>query len=148
MDFYGTKQNGRPVYPPAIAEQRRILWDKIKEGSTFKSSLSVPRESKTHSQVKAIWGMVIAMAVNEFSDRGWDTSYLLNLPEPTGCEIKGEILKLYLYEVCPIHDDNGRVTLSKMTTEQASKFFEDCRNFMASQWNIIIPDPRPDWKEK
>jgi hypothetical protein len=147
MDYYGTKRNGKQYYPPVIAEQRRVAWDKIPEGSAIKTSLVVPRDSKTHQQVKAHWGMVIGMAIQELDDRGWDTSYLYKLPKPTGIAIKGKHLQEFLYAACPIHAEDGRqLTLSKMDTQQASQFFEACRAFLASQWSIVIPDPNKNWR--
>ncbi len=149
MEFFGTKKNGKPVYPPVIAEQRRKLWDKIPEGAAFKSSLVVPRDPKTHQQVKAHWGMIIGMTVDELDNRGYDTSFLFNLPTPTGVGIKGKQLMEFLYAACPIYAEDGRqLTLSKMDTQQASEFFEACRAWLASQWGIVIPEPDVNWRNQ
>ncbi len=147
MDFYGTKQNGKPTYPPVIAEQRRKAWDKVPEGSLFKTSLVVPRDPKTHQQVKAQWSMVIGMTIEELDARGYDTSFLFNLPKPTGIAIKGKQLQAFLYAACPTYAEDGReLTLSKMDTQQASEFFEACRAFLASQWGVVIPNPDINWR--
>jgi len=147
VDFYGTKIKGKPVYPPAISEQRRKAWDKVKEGGRFKSSLTVPRGSKSQSQLGAIWGLMMTQACAELDDRGYDTSFIYNLPDPTGIAIDQETLCGYLYEACPIRNEMGhKITLSKADTIQAAKFFEDVRAFLASQWSIVIPDPNPNWK--
>ena len=149
MDFYGTKQNDKAVYPPVIAEQRRKQWAKIPEGAIFKSSLVVPRNPKTYQQIKAHWGMVIGMTIEELDSRGYDTSFLYNLPTPTGIAIKGAQLQQFLYAACPTYAEDGReLTLSKMDTMEASDFFDRCRSFLASQWSIVIPEPDKDWKNQ
>jgi hypothetical protein len=148
MESIGQKINGKPVFPPAVAELRRRTWEKIPEGKYFKTSLVVPRENKSYAQVKTVWGMIIGMTIIELETLGEDTSSIYNLEKPTGNPIEAEPLKLYLYENCPISNANGRkVTLSKMDTEQASRFFETARNFIASKWGIVIPDPNPNYKE-
>ena len=149
MDFIGTKIDGKPVFPAPVAELRRKAWDRIKEGGTFKSSLTVPREKRSKNQLGAQWGLAIATAVLAFEDLGWDTSILLNTPKPTGIAIDSKQLCNYLYNVCPTFNQAGKhITLSDMDTKEAAKFFEDTRNFMASQWNIVIPEPDPNWKER
>lgn len=37
--------------------------------------------------------------------------------------------------------------LSEMTTTQASKFFDNCRVWSATQLSLVIPDPNPNWRE-
>lgn len=148
MDFYGTKQNGKLVYPPAIAEAKRKYWERIKEGATVRSSLVVPRADKTDAQLGAIWGLMLTQAALELEDRGFDTSFIYNLSEPTGIAISKDDLCRFFYNACPIYSDGKKITLSKADIRQASEFFEDVRNYMASQWSINIPDPDPNWKEK
>ena len=148
MDFLGVKQNGKFVTPPAIAEEARKYWSRIKDGTPVVKSLTVPRQGKTNQQVRAIWGLLMAMTLNELNDKGYDTSFLLNISEPTGNPITKEQLCTYLYEVCPIYSEGIKITLSKANIEEAAKFFEDCRNFIASQWGIHIPDPNPEWSKK
>ena len=91
---------------------------------------------------------MIAQAVTELDDRGYDTSFILNTPKPTGIGIDKNLLCDYFYNVCPIFNEDGkRITLSKMNIEQAMKFFGDVRNFLASQWSIVVPEPDPNWRE-
>jgi len=146
MDFHGKKINGLPVYPPAIEEQRRRAWAKVKEGGQFKSSLTVPRPGKTKNQLGAIWGLLMAKAVLQLDEQAMDTSYIFKVDSPTGTRITKDLLCEYLYNVCPIFEGGKRITLSQMDTEQANKFFEDSRAWLASQFGIDIPDPNPNWQ--
>lgn len=149
MDFHGTKKDGKAIFPPAIAEERRRYWEKIKDGAAFKESLTVPRNPKTQLQLGSIWGLMLSQAAGELNDRGYDTSFIYNLPDPTGIPIDKDDLCDYFYNACPIRNESGeRITLSKADTKQAAVFFDKCRNYMASQWGIIIPDPDPNWKNK
>jgi len=149
MKFYPMIQDGELTYAPPIAEQRKKLLEKQKDGTVFEETLTVFRPSKTRKQLGAFWGLAMSIAVAELDDRGYDTSFLLNVPKPTGIAITKDLLCEYLYNVCPIFDEDGkRITLSKANTQQAAKFFDDCRNFMASQWSITIPEPSPLWREE
>ncbi len=149
MDFLGTKLNGKRHHELVVLENMRRFWGKIKEGQSFTLSLKVLRMDKTNQQVKAVWGMVIGMTLVYLEDQGYDTSYIYNLAQPTGNAITKDQLMQYLYEVCPITDDDGsRKTLSKADMPQTAKFFDDCRNFIASQWGLHIPEPNPEWKIK
>lgn len=149
MDFIGTKREGKIVHPPAIAEQKRRHWESIKEGTMVKSSLTVMRKEKTQSQLGAIWGLMMAQAVIKFDDMALDTSYIYHLKNPTGNQVTKDILCKYLYEVCPIYNEDGKkITLSGSNTTQASKFFEDSRNQLASEYGIVISDPNPNWQKE
>ncbi|MCK5017492.1 MAG: hypothetical protein KAS32_10530 [Candidatus Peribacteraceae bacterium] len=148
MDFPGIKKDGKFMMAPAIAEQARKYWASIKEGSTVIKSLKVPRKSKSQNQLGAYWGLAMATAVEQLDDRGYDTSFLLNTPKPTGIAIDRNLLCDYFYNVCPMIDDESgnRITLSKADTKQAAKFFDDVRKFLASQWSIDVPEPDPNWR--
>ena len=148
MEFHGTKKDGKAVFLPAIAEERRKYWENIKDGAGFKETLTVPRNPRSQAQLGAIWGLMTATATDELNHRGYDTSFIFRTPTPTGNPIKKDILCSFLYEVCPIHDEDGKsITLSKADTKQAAVFFEECRAYMASQWAIVIPDPNPNWRD-
>lgn len=148
MDFYGTKVGDKLVHLPAIAEAKRKFWGRIKEGASVKSSLVVPRPDKTNSQLGAIWGLMLTQAALELENRGYDTSFIYNLSEPTGIAISKDDLCQYFYNACPLFNEEGQnITLSKADIQQASKFFDDVRNWMSSQWSIIIPEPDKNWKE-
>ncbi len=149
MDFIGTKIKGELVHPPAIREQKRKYWERVPEGAVVMSSITMKRRSKSQEQLGAIWGLMMAQAKIELDDRGYDTSFLLNTPNPTGIPIDERLLCDYFYNVCPIFNEEGqRITLSKSNTKEAAKFFDDVRNFLASQWSIVVAEPDPNWRNK
>jgi hypothetical protein len=66
-----------------------------------------------------------------------------------GYSVPADVLQQLFYATCNDVGDNGeRLTLSKMSTIQASHFFEKCRDYAANQWHIFIADPDPNWKGK
>lgn len=149
MKFIGIKQGDKLVHPPAIEAEKQRFWKGIKEGAIVESSLTVKRADKTENQLGAIWGLMLAQACDILDDRGYDTSFIYNLPLPTGIKISKDLLCSFFYNACPIFSYEGKViTLSKTSTTEASKFFEDVRAWMASQWSIVIENPDKQWKEK
>ena len=148
MEYYGRKLGNKIVYSPAVAELRRRRWEKIKDGDIVKTSLTVPRKDKSQEQLGAIWGLMISTAIIELEDRGEDTSLILNTDKPTGIRISKRALCDYFYSICPMFNEGGdKITLSDSNTAEAAKFFEDVRNYMASQWGVIIPDPDKNWRQ-
>jgi hypothetical protein len=123
----------------------------MKDGTPVKMKLTRISPHKTHQQVKTIFGLVIAMIIDVFEERGTDSSVLLNTDKPTGVPVSKDLLKEYFYVVCPIYDsDSNRITLGsrKVTIEKAAQFIDEIRNFAATQWSIDVPDPDPNWKLK
>lgn len=146
MDFYGKKTNGIGVYPPAVQEQRRIAWDKIPEGATFKASITQPRQTKTYSQVKLIWGNMIANTIIQSQEKGIGVDdllkYLLAGNIPKGTAIDENFLHQLMYVICPTTDETGKkITLSKMNTLQASSLFTRYCQIMAGT-GIYIEEPK------
>ena len=130
---------------------RRRFLTSLKDGTRVSETIKVESPEKTWKQVKTIFGHAIARIKQEFDDRGWDTSVLLNTPDPTGQEVSIGLLKEYLYVVCPIFDDEGnRITLSnkKCDREKSAKFIDAVMTFASSRWQIFIPDPDPEWRTK
>lgn len=149
MELTGVIKNGSLMLSQTQLVLRKNWLKSLKDGTLISEELSVHRKPKSWQQVKTHWGLVISTILETFSDNGWDSSILLNLPIPTGVEVTKGMLQEYLYAACPVHNEAGeRITLSKMDTLQASKFFEMVRNFASSQWGCYIPDPDPNYKEK
>lgn len=106
---------------------------------------------KSQKQLGAIFGLLIKDAIAQANDMGLDTSSFLNemVREdlPTGLGLTSDLLKELLYCLCPIMRDDRRITLSKASTIEAAKFFEDARNVLAAH-GIFINEPDPNWRTK
>ena len=148
MEFHGTIQDGQLTLS-AVQEELRKRWlCSIKDRTLVKEAITRTGYNKTHQQVKTVFGLVIATILQNFEDKGWDSSIILNTELPTGMPVTKELLKEYFYTVCTIENDAGdKITLSKATIVQAMKFIDDTRNWSASQWGITVPDPNPNWRE-
>ncbi len=148
MQFRAQIENEKLNFPGMQKElwrQRLITWNE----KQVVVDLKLWRPSKSHQQVKAIFGLALATLVREFDDRGWDTSVLFRLPRPTGIPCVADDFKRWLYAACPIYDSDGKyITLSKSNTEQASKFLDDIQATASTEWTIYIPDPDKNWRQK
>lgn len=143
MEYTALVKDGKLLYAPDQLAARKEYLQKM-EGQIVKETLTKHYQAKSNQQLKAWWGLFAKMVISEFDYRGWDTSYLLNLNEPTGIGVSSGLLKDYMYAKCPCYDEDKRITMSNMNTIQMAKFFDDCRNFAASQWQIVVPEPRKD----
>jgi len=141
MKFIGTIQNSVFVLPFEQARQYKALLASL-EGKTTEMEIKRASKPKSYEQVKTWWGLFAAIVKSEFDDRGWDTSYFFNLDQPTGIGISTDLLKEYMYAVCPVYSDGKRTTISKMDMPQLHKFFNDCRDYAATQWGIVTPEPK------
>lgn len=146
MDFHGVKRNNKQSYPPAVAEQRRLAWDKIKEGSPIKTSLSVPRKSKSYAQVKLIWGNMVANTILQSIEKGICVDdllrFLLVSDIPSGVAIDEDFIHTLMYIIAPTTDESGKkITLSKMNTVQASSLFKRYCQIMDIVGIHIEPPP-------
>ena len=145
MDFIGKKVNGKPQFDPAVAELRRKQWERIKDGMTFKTSLTIPRKGKSNAQVRLIWGNMIANTIIQAEEKAIGVDrllvYLIAEGIPKGQEITADYLHQLMYIICPTFDEAGnQITLSGMDTEQASSLFNRYQNIMAGM-GIVIEDP-------
>lgn len=144
----GIKRANELYLSPVMAELKRRFIASLEDETPIEIQIKVFRNPKSQKQLGAIFGLMLKQACLEMEDLGLDTSYLFKLDKPTGIKIDTDLLKEYAYSVCPIFDENGeKITLRDSNTEQAAKFFEDFRAFLASQFGIVIPDPDPMYKE-
>ena len=150
IEFYVQKLDDEPFRANVYDKSLLALFEKQAPVGRYKVTYARKLPDKSQKQLAVVFGLVIGQTLDAFENLGYDTSYLLKLDKPTGTEVTVELLKEYLYAVCPIFDEQGkRVTLSKMDVAQATKFINDIRNFISSQWEIYIDDPNKDWyKEK
>ena len=151
MEFVGTiDASHRLTFPPVIAGLRDSMLQSCKPGTVVREKLTPSRPSKSHQQIKALWGLVIEMVKREFDDRGWDLNMLLPTANvPTGIPVPRDVLKAVFYAACGNVGDQGeRKTMSQMNVLEMSRFFENCRDHAARTWGIIVPDPDPNWRDK
>lgn len=146
MESIALIKNGKLCYAPDQLKARRDYLKSL-EGQMVRETIAKYYQPKSNQQLKAWWGLFAKMVKAEFDYQGIDTSYLLKLDNPTGIPVSTELLKEYLYGVCPCYQDGKRVTMRDMDTKQMATFFEECRNFAASQWHIVVPEPRKDKDE-
>jgi hypothetical protein len=149
MIFYGIIKRGRIMLSISQKLLKEHYLTNMTDDTPIICEIKPVRQGKTHQQVKTIFGLALITIKAEFDDRGYDTSMLLNLPETTGNEVSINLLKEFFYAVCPIYNEDGqRITLSHKDcdTKLAAKFFEEIRNWSASQWSIYIQDPNPEWR--
>lgn len=107
-------------------------------------------KSKTHKQVKTIFGLMILQTIAQANDLGIDVSdflkYLVDDKIPKGQGLTKDFLHELMYTICPTTDFEGRrITLSKMNTIQAANLFERFRTIVAPL-GIVIDDP--GWKKE
>lgn len=148
MKFPATIQQGQIVMRPVVEESRRRFLATLKDGTLVNEDITKFHPNKTPNQLGAIFGLALAQIEAELSNRGWDSSVVMRIDRPTGIAVTKDMLKQFFYSLFPELDDGGKqITLSRMDTTQAARFFENIRNFAASQWSIVIPEPNPSWKE-
>ncbi len=130
---------------PQLASRKQYLV--TMEGKPVTEILKKTVKSKSNKQVRTHFGLLIKTVIVKANDEGIDTSDFLKLivqdDLPTGVGLTNDFLHQLFLNVCPVYDDDSRkVTLSKMNTEQASKWFDDCRNLLASR-GIYVDNPDP-----
>lgn len=148
LEYYLNVFKGRIDWPDLQRMDLQNELAKLKDGTQVYVRIGRLSAPKTNAQIKGFFGLFTSRVISEFNDRGYDTSYLYKTPNPTGIPISKDLLKEYMYNVCPVYRDNRRMTISGMSVEEMSEFYENCCNFAASQWNIYIPETDKEWKKK
>ena len=147
LESYGQGTGGELVLPLPQLELRKQYLTSM-EGKPVTEILKKTVKSKSNRQVRTHFGLLIKTVIVKSNDEGIDTSKFLKLlvqeDLPTGVGLTSDFLHQLFYLICPIYDEDGRrVTLSGMSTEQASKWFEECRNLLASR-GMFVDDPDPE----
>ena len=136
----GSKQGLAFIRSETQVNQFLQWWNSLKDGTMLKVEYKIFRAKRSERQVGAHFGLVIKMIQDRMEELGWDICGIL-----PNKEMIHDILK----KCCGGVGDNGKTLgLSEMDTEQASKFFENCRTWAATQLSLNIPDPDPNWKDK
>ena len=150
LETYAVIEQGQMEMTFTQLQLRRRWLGTLKDGQVIKETLSIARKPKTYKQVKTIFGLAFFTICQEFDDRGWDASMLYRLPEPTGVQVSLDMLKGFFYVLFPVFEGERQITLSdpEYDSKRTAELYEKISNWSASQWNIYIPDPDPEWREK
>lgn len=140
MEFHYQKENGRLALSKT---QSKLLYQyvaSLKEGTLIKVTYKREGNVKTHKQCKTQFGLVVEMVRLRLKEMGVDVC---------GVSANKDMVYDILKEACfGVGDFGETIGLSEMTTEQASKAFENCRTWAATQLSLNIPDPDINWREK
>lgn len=133
-------RDGILCFPEAQLQLRTQWLTTLKADARVEEKLKKVGRSKSHQQVKCHWGLVVGMIKQKFDDDGVDVM---------GVPISRDQIQKVLYAKCgAVGNDGEHLTLSKMSTVQASTFFEHCTRWASSQLALYIPNPDPLWQEK
>ena len=95
---------------------------------------------RSDKQLSAWWAIVLPIAKNGLTEAGWNYH---------GVPLVDAQVKEILYYFCSaVGDDGEKVPLSEQNVEQAMKFFETCRTWIAKNLHVIVPDPDPNWHQR
>jgi len=140
MEFYGRIQKGVITRSETVNRLRTQFLNSLKDGTGVRETITRVKPHKTYQQVKVHFGLVVEMIRQRLIEMGVDVCSIA-----PNKEMVHDILK----QACGGVGDMGEVLgLSQMTIEQASKFFENCRTWAATQLSLDIPDPNPNWRDK
>ena len=146
------KLDGKPFVYEHNGQQLYNEFEAKAPPGCYEQIIKRTKKYKTNQQVKMHFGLLINTIIAKANDEGIDTSAFLKLllqeDLPTGVGVTKDFLHQLFYVVCPSYGAEGRrITLSKMSTREASNWFERCRNLLASR-GFYIDDPDPNWKDK
>jgi len=138
-EFHGIARGGNMELPITQLRLRESYLASLKDGTKIVEKLQIEGKSKTNQQVKAHFGLIVALIRDKMDELGWDICGVL----PNKIMIH-EILK----KSCGgVGDDGELISMRDMTVKQAMEFFDNCRKWAATQLFLDIPNPDPNWKE-
>jgi len=149
-EYHGIIRDGNFELSLTQLQQRESYLKSLKDDTRVTEIFKVQRKEKTWEQVKTHFGFALQQIVEEMDSRGWDSSIIYNLPKPTGVPITRDMLHQFFYVLYPVYNDTGElITMSHedWSRKNSCELFDSIRNFTASQWDIYIRDPDPNWKE-
>lgn len=150
LKIIGVARAGTLVFPTP-EERQRTEWLMRYSGKFVKEHLQLRTALRTNQQIKCHFGLLINSVIAQANDDGLDTSSFLKLlvkeDSPTGVGLTKDFLHELFYCVCPVYRDGQRITLSRMTIDEASRWFDECRNLLASR-GIFVADPDPNWQRE
>ena len=140
MECLATIKNGQLTLPTIQQELRQQYLASMKDGQLIRIKYTKVAPQKTHQQVKTHFGLVVEMVRRKLEEMGMDIC---------GVACNKQMVYDILIKACGGVGEMGEtLTLSQMTVEQASQFFDNCRTWTATQLQLVIPDPNINWKTK
>ena len=139
IEFHGQSLNGTLQFPKVQEELRmRLLTEWSGKSITERLYRSGPQ--KTSNQVRAHWGLAVTMIRERMIELGCSVC---------GVAPNKEMIHEILLKACGgVGDLGANLRLSEMTIDQAMKFFENIRDWAATQLHLVIPDPDKNWRTK
>ncbi len=138
LDTYGLPMGGELRLQPGQSELRR-QWLLSMEGKPVRETLTGAGKPKSWSQVKCHWGLAVEMIRQKMIHEGWGVC---------GVAPNKQMIQEILTKACGGVGELGSIVrLSEMTTANAAQYFENIRDWAATQLNICIPDPDPNWRD-
>ncbi len=137
--YYPTIKDGVPVLPIHTAQSRRQWLRTLKEGTVLVVDMRIKRPEKSHQQVKAHFGLCVTMVRERMIELGYGVF---------NCPPSKDMVHEILTKACMGVGDHGksiRMSSPEMTTARMAKVFENIRDFAATELQLVIPDPNPDW---
>jgi hypothetical protein len=147
LDYYVQKLDGEPFRLSRYDQSLYDLFEKQAPAGRYKVTLQRKLPDKSHKQLGVVFGLVVSKTLEAFEELGYDTSYIIKSSRPSGIAVSPDLLKEYLYAVCPIFRNGIRITLSKMDVAEANQFIEAIRNYISAEWGIYIPEPDKNWRQ-
>ena len=150
LELHGTSKDGK-FHLSKVQYDLKMDFLMKNDGKAVVEILKRETKKRSLSQLKAHFGLALQTIVDEFDDRGWDSSFIYNMEKPTGVPVTKATLQQYFYALYPTTNDKGEfITMSDddFDTVKEMTFFDAIRNHAASQWSIVIDDPDPLWREK
>lgn len=139
LELIGVAKNGKLKFQKNGEELlTRLLLES--EGKFVKCRFLRVGKNKTHRQVKTHFGLAVTIIRETMIEKGWSIC---------GIAPNKEMIHEILLKSCGGVGELGQTKrLSEMTTTEASQFFENIRDWAATQLGINIPDPDPNWKNR
>lgn len=138
-DFHGTIQDGQL---PLSATQRELeirYLASLKNGTMVRLTYTREGPMKTNKQVRTIFGLIVEKVRLRLTEMGVG---ICNVPA------NKEMVYAILKKACGGVGDMGETLgLSEMEIDQASVFFENCRDWAATELQLVISDPDPNWRD-
>ena len=140
MDLHGIVVKNILTFSPIQMELEKRYLATLKDGTRVKMTLTRESRTKTHQQVKAMFGLAVEMIRQRLIDMGVDVCGVA-----PNKEMVYEIIKKACFGVGDMGETIG---LSQMSTTQARQAFENVRTWSSTQLQLDIPDPNPNWREE